>query len=232
MHYAIDPPRQPSVAVAGADARFPVRRIFCVGRNYADHVREMGADPKSEPPLFFTKPADTVVESGAAIPYPANTADLHHEVELVLAVGRGGEGIAQQRALEHVWGYAVGVDLTRRDRQNEAKKAGAPWDAAKGFDRSAPVGALLPRASAGAMTHARIWLSVNGRTQQDANIDQMIWSAPEIIAALSRSWALAPGDLVFTGTPAGVGPLVAGDAVACGVEGLPELRFSIVARGE
>lgn len=225
MTYVIAPPRQPSVAVRGTDARFPIRRIFCVGRNYADHVREMGNDPKSEPPIFFTKPADAVVANGAAIPYPTETSNLHHEVELVLAIGRGGAGIAAERALEHVWGYAVGVDLTRRDRQNDAKKAGAPWDAAKGFDNSAPIGALAP--AAGAMACGRIWLSVNGQTRQDANLDQMIWSAPEIIAALSRTWALAAGDLVFTGTPAGVGPLVAGDAVACGVEGLPELMFSI-----
>jgi fumarylpyruvate hydrolase len=230
MSYAIDPPRQASVAVHGSEARFPVRRIFCVGRNYADHVREMGADPKSEPPIFFTKPADAVVES-AAIPYPLDTANLHHEVELVLAIGRGGEGIPAEDALAHVWGYGVGVDLTRRDRQAEAKKAGAPWDAAKAFDQSAPVGALKPAPDAGVMTRGRIWLSVNGETRQDADLEQMIWSAPDIIAALSRSWALAPGDLVFTGTPAGVGPLAAGDAVACGVEGLPELRFSIARRG-
>jgi fumarylpyruvate hydrolase len=230
MPYVIAPPRQPSVAVSGADARFPVRRIFCVGRNYAEHVREMGNDPKSEPPLFFTKPADAVVESGAAIPYPSSTSNLHHEVELVIAIGAGGAEIARANALDHVWGYAVGVDLTRRDRQAEAKKAGAPWDAAKAFDNSAPLGALVARADAGAMTRGRIWLSVNGETRQDADLEQMIWSAPEIIAALSRSWALAPGDLVFTGTPAGVGPLVAGDAVACGVEGLPELRFSVTGK--
>jgi fumarylpyruvate hydrolase len=227
MKYVIDPPPQASVAVAGGEARFPVRRIFCVGRNYADHVREMGNDPRSEPPLFFTKPADAVVENGAAIPYPPDTSNLHHEVELVLAIGAGGAGIAPARALEHVWGYAVGVDLTRRDRQNEAKKAGAPWDAAKGFDNSAPIGAIVPRIDAGAMKQARIWLSVNGEMRQNADIDQMIWSVPEIIAALSRSWVLAAGDLIFTGTPAGVGPLAAGDAVACGVEGLPELRFTL-----
>ena len=227
MTYVIDPPRQASVAVSGSAARFPVRRIFCVGRNYADHVREMGNDPKSEPPLFFTKPADAVVESGATIPYPSDTSNLHHEVELVLALGRGGAGIDQGAALEHVWGYGVGVDLTRRDRQAEAKNAGAPWDAAKGFDLSAPMGALAPKAETGAMTRARIWLSVNGEMRQEADIEQMIWNVPEIIAALSRSWALAPGDLIFTGTPAGVGPLLPGDAVACGVEGLAELRFAV-----
>lgn len=230
MTFALTPPPQASVAIANSDARFPVRRIFCVGRNYADHVREMGNDPKSEPPLFFTKPADAVVESGSVIAYPANTANLHHEVELVIAIGRGGADIAEGAALDHVWGYGVGVDLTRRDRQAEAKKAGAPWDTAKAFDQSAPMGALTPVAQSGHPARGRIWLSVNGEARQDADVDQMIWSAPEIIAAVSRSWALAPGDLIFTGTPAGVGPLVAGDAVACGVAGLPELRFSVAAR--
>lgn len=231
MPFAFAPPPQASVAIADSDARFPVRRIFCVGRNYADHVREMGNDPKSEPPLFFTKPADAVVEGGSVIAYPANTSNLHHEVELVIAIGRGGADIAEAAALDHVWGYGVGVDLTRRDRQAEAKKAGAPWDTAKAFDHSAPVGALVAKANAGAMTRGRIWLSVNGETRQDADIDQMIWSIPEIIASVSRSWVLAPGDLIFTGTPAGVGALAPGDAVACGVAGLPELRFSIAAPG-
>lgn len=230
MRFVFDPPLQPSVAVAGSDARFPVRRIFCVGRNYADHVREMGNDPKGEPPLFFTKPADAAVESGAAIPYPASTSNLHHEVELVVAIGKGGADIAGADALDHVWGYGVGVDLTRRDRQAEAKKAGAPWDAAKGFDKSAPMGALTPASECGYLMRGRIWLSVNGATKQDADIADMTWTTPEIIAALSRSWRLAPGDLIFTGTPSGVGPLVAGDAVACGVEGLPELQFSVVAK--
>lgn len=229
MQYVIDPPKQPSVAVAGADARFPVRRIFCVGRNYADHVREMGADPKSEPPLFFSKPADAVVASGATIAYPQNTSNFHHEVELVAAIGRGGAAIEQGNALGHVWGYGVGVDLTRRDRQAEAKQAGAPWDGAKGFDNSAPVGALTPVASTGHPVNARIWLKVNGALKQDANIAEMIWSVAEIVAVLSRSWALAPGDLIFTGTPSGVGPLRAGDQVSCGVEGLSELKFSIAA---
>lgn len=224
MSFVFDPPAQPSVAIAGTDRRFPVRRIFCVGRNYADHVREMGNDPKSEPPIFFTKPADAVVESGAAIPYAANTSNLHFEVELVIAIGRGGANIAEVNALEHVWGSAVGVDLTRRDRQAESKKAGAPWDVAKAFDQSAPIGALTQGA---APAKGRIWLSVNGATKQDADLSDMIWSVPEIIAALSRSWRLEPGDLIYTGTPAGVGPIVAGDAVTCGVDGLAELRFSV-----
>ena len=230
MRYIFDPPPQPSVAIAGSDARFPVRRIFCVGRNYADHVREMGNDPKSEPPIFFTKPADAVVESGAVIPYPTVTSNFHHEVELVVAIGKGGAAIDAKDALSHVWGYAVGVDLTRRDLQNEAKKAGQPWDAAKGFDNSAPVGALTPVSQSGPMKSARIWLSVNGERRQNANLEEMIWSVPEIIATLSRTWDLRAGDLIFTGTPSGVGPLKSGDAVACGVEGLAELSFTIGAR--
>ncbi|WP_135211732.1 fumarylacetoacetate hydrolase family protein [Vitreimonas flagellata] len=228
MTYVFSPPAIASVAVAGSDARFPVRRIFCVGRNYVDHVREMGNDPKSEPPIFFTKPADAVVESGAAIAYAANTSNLHFEVELVLAIGKGGADIAEADAASHIWGYAVGVDLTRRDRQAEAKKVGAPWDVAKAFDQSAPIGAIAPAGAA--LTKARIHLDVNGVTKQDSDIAEMIWSVPEVVAHLSRSWALQPGDLVFTGTPSGVGPLAIGDQVQCAVEGLPPLSFSIVAR--
>jgi fumarylpyruvate hydrolase len=227
MSFVVDPPSQPSVAVAGSDARFPVRRIFCVGRNYADHVREMGNDPKSEPPIFFSKPADAVTEDGAAIAYATLTANLHHEVELVVAIGKGGAEIAAASALDHVWGYAVGVDLTRRDLQAAAKKGGEPWDAAKGFDDSAPVGALTPASQTGNLTTGAIKLSVNGETKQSADLAEMIWSVPEIIAALSRAWALKPGDLIFTGTPSGVGPLQRGDAVACEIAGLAPLRFTI-----
>lgn len=230
MKFAFDPPPQASVAVAGSNARFPVRRIFCVGRNYADHVREMGNDPKGEPPLFFTKPADAVVESGASIPYASNTANLHHEVELVIALGKGGADIAESAALDHVWGYAVGVDLTRRDRQAEAKKAGTPWDVAKGFDQSGPLGALTPVAKAGHPKSARIWLSVNGEVRQDARTSDMIWTVPEIIAALSRCWELKPGDLIFTGSPSGVSALNVGDAIECSVDGLAPLKFTIAPR--
>lgn len=230
MDFVFDPPPQASVAITASSLRFPVRRVFCVGRNYADHVREMGADPKSEPPVFFTKPADAVEDSGAAIPYAQNTSNLHHEVELVLALGRGGENIAEVAALSHVWGYGVGVDLTRRDRQAEAKQAGAPWDAAKAFDQSAPLGALTPASVCGHPQAGRIWLSVNGVVKQEADISQMIWSISEIIAALSRSWSLRPGDIVFTGTPSGVGPLNVGDRVSCGVAGLAPLEFSIAVR--
>lgn len=227
MTYAIEPPQQASAKIVNSDARFPVRRIFCVGRNYADHVREMGADPKSEPPIFFTKPADALVENGAAIAYPTLTSNFHHEVEFVVALAKGGANIDAGSALDHVWGYAVGVDLTRRDLQNDAKKSGQPWDAAKGFDNSAPVGAVTAASASGSLKAARIWLSVNGAVKQDANLSEMIWSTPEIIAALSRTWALKPGDLIFTGTPSGVGPLKSGDKVACGIEGLSDLTFSI-----
>lgn len=227
MSYVIDPPQLASVAVSASDQRFPVRRIFCVGRNYADHVREMGNDPKSEPPIFFTKPADAVVDSGAAIAYAQNTSNLHHEVELVVALGKGGKDIAESDALAYVWGYGAGVDLTRRDRQNEAKKGGQPWDLAKGFDDSAPCGPLSPASVVGHLKSARISIKVNDAVRQDADIAEMIWSVPEIIATLSRSWKMAPGDLIYTGTPSGVGPLVAGDAVAAEIAGLAPLTFSI-----
>jgi fumarylpyruvate hydrolase len=187
----------------------------------------MGNDPKSEPPLFFTKPADAVVGSGGVIAYPAHTSDFHHEVELVIAIGKGGANIEEGAALGHVWGYGVGVDLTRRDRQAEAKKAGTPWDTAKGFDHSAPISALTPAAQAGEVGNARIWLKVNGETRQDANTSGMIWSVPEIISALSRWWELKPGDLIFTGSPSGVSAMQRGDQIECGVEGLAALSFSI-----
>lgn len=226
MRFAFEPPPQASAAIKGDSVRFPIRRIFCVGRNYADHVREMGADPKSEPPVFFCKPADAAVDGGA-IAYALNTANLHHEVELVVAIGKAGAEIGEAAALGHVWGYGAGCDLTRRDRQAEAKKAGTPWDVAKAFDQSAPLGPLTRAAEWDAGQSGRIWLSVNGETRQQADISEMIWSVPEIVAALSRSWALKAGDLIFTGTPQGVGPLVRGDQVACGVEGLEPLSFEI-----
>lgn len=226
MSFVFDPPPQAFATIDGG-GRFPVRRIFCVGRNYADHVREMGNDSKSEPPIFFSKPADALAPNGATIPYAVNTENLHFEVELVLAIGKGGASVAEADAIGHIWGYGVGVDLTRRDRQAEAKTTGAPWDMAKAFDDSAPLGALKPVSEIGHISQGRIWLSVNGKTKQDGDIADMIWSASEIIAHLSRSWALKAGDLIFTGTPSGVGPLAIGDVVECGVEGLASLRFSI-----
>ena len=225
MSYVFDPPAQPSVAVVGSPDRFPVRRIFCVGRNYAAHAREMGADDR-EPPFFFGKPADAVVESPAAIPYPSDTADLHHEIELVCAIGRGGSDIPVERALEHVFGYAVGIDLTRRDRQAEAKKAGKPWDVAKGFDRSAPISAIR-RADGVHPREGRIWLAVDGEVRQDGDLADMIWTVPETIAALSRSFDLKPGDLIYTGTPEGVGAVGRGQILTGGVDGVGEIEIRV-----
>jgi len=220
-------PARPSVAVAGTEARFPVHRIYCVGRNYAEHVREMGGDPTREPPIFFSKPPDAVVPSGADVPYPPRTSNLHHEIELVVAIGRGGRDIPVAQALSHVFGYAVGNDLTRRDLQAEARKRGGPWDMAKGFDASAPVTPIRPAADIGHVSGGRIWLAVNGDLRQEADVGDMIWSVAEIIAELSGYCALEPGDLIFTGTPAGVGPLAGGDRVEGGVEGVGTLEHRI-----
>ena len=215
----------PDLAIAGSAERFPVRRIFCVGQNYADHVREMGADPNRDQPFFFTKPADAIVASGSVLPFPTCTENLHHEVELVIALGRGGRDIAAAEAESLILGHAVGIDLTRRDLQAEAKKAGRPWDMAKGFDNSAPVGLL--RLGAPPATGA-ISLTVNGDTRQTGDLSQMIWNVAEIIAALSRYVELAGGDLIFTGTPAGVGPVRRGDTVRASIAGLEplEIRFA------
>ena len=223
MSFVLKPPARPSVAVEGSPDRFAVRRIFCVGRNYAAHAREMGGDGR-EPQFFFTKPADAVVESGATIPYPADTADLHHEIELVCALGRGGADILVEQALDHVFGYAVGIDLTRRDRQAEAKQAGKPWDMAKGFDRSAPITTIRPGPHPG---EGRIWLAVDGHVRQDGDLRDMIWTVAETIAHLSRTVELQPGDLIFTGTPEGVGPVGRGQVVTGGVDGVGEIRLSI-----
>ncbi len=227
MTYVIPAPEQPSVAVAGSDARFPVRRIFCVGRNYAAHAREMGRDPDREPPFFFTKPADAVVGDGENVPYPPETANFHYEAELVVAIGRGGRDIEEARALDHVWGYAAGNDLTRRDLQLQAREQGRPWDWGKAFDRSAVVGPLRPVSEVGHPGKGRIRLAVNGETKQDADLSELIWSVPEIIAILSRSMELKPGDLVMTGTPAGVGPLEPGDLCEVAIEGVGAIATRI-----
>ncbi|HEY2481227.1 MAG TPA: fumarylacetoacetate hydrolase family protein [Caulobacteraceae bacterium] len=215
----------PFVAVHGGGPRFPVRRILCVGRNYAAHRREMGGDDR-DPPFFFAKPADAVVATGADIPYPAATADLHHEVELVAALGAGGADVAVDDALALVFGYAVGVDLTRRDLQAAARAKGQPWEAAKGFDNSAPIGDIRP--TEGPAPQWRIRLAVNGQMRQDAVVADMIWNVAEIIAQASRLWRLEPGDLIFTGTPEGVGPLARGDTVAGEIDGVGRLDFRIV----
>ena len=227
MTFIIDPPPQVSVAVRGSDSRFPVRRVYCVGRNYEAHAREMGKDPTREPPFMFQKPADAVIEGGSVIAYPPQTGNFHHEIELVVAIARGGRNIGVDRANEHVFGYAVGIDLTRRDLQLAARDAGRPWEWGKAFDHSAPCAPIVRAAEIGHPSKGRIWLSVNGTVKQDADISQLIWSVPEVIAFVSASMALAPGDLIFTGTPAGVGPLVTGDAVTGGIDGIGEIGIRI-----
>ncbi len=226
--FVFPPPAQSSVAVAGTDARFPVHRISCIGLNYEAHVREFGRDPARAPPVFFMKPADAVVENGAAVPYPPATANFHYEIELVVALARGGRDVAAQEALGLVFGYAAGNDLTRRDLQSAAKERGEPWDTSKGFDGSAPVAAIRP-VSAGHVTSGRIWLSVNGTVRQNADLRHMIWDVPQIISALSKLYELRAGDLIFTGTPSGIGAIRPGDVLEGGVEGLEVLRNTIVA---
>jgi fumarylpyruvate hydrolase len=218
----------PSAAISGSAERFLVRRIYCVGRNYAAHVREMGGDPAREAPFFFSKPADALVDNGGEVPYPPRTKNLHHEVELVVAIGRGGANIAAGVALSHVFGYAVGNDLTRRDLQSEMRARGLPWEIAKGFDHSAPLAELHTVQQVGHPRDARIWLEVNGQPRQDARLTDMTWSVPEIIAELSSYFALAAGDLIFTGTPDGIGALQPGDSVRAGIDGLTILQHRIV----
>jgi fumarylpyruvate hydrolase len=228
--YVIEPPAQASVAVSGSTARFPVRRIFCVGRNYAAHAREMGKDPDREPPFFFTKPADAVVDSDVEIPYPLLTENLHHEVELVVAIGRGGKHIPVEKALSHIWGYGVGIDLTRRDVQDVAKRLSRPWDWAKAFDQSAPCGPLVKASDIAHPSSGRIWLSVNGALRQEGDLSELIWPVADVISLCSESVVLEPGDLIYTGTPSGVGPLMPGDKVRAGVEGIGEIGISLAER--
>ena len=230
MAYVFPVPPQASLAVQGTDARFPVRRIFCVGRNYEAHAREMGNDPDREPPFFFTKPADAACDTPCTIPYPPLTNDLHHEIELVIAIGKGGANIAAADVMDHIWGASVGIDLTRRDLQAEAKAARRPWDWGKAFDLSAPIAPLKPVADVPSLTNARIWLAVNGEVRQDADIADLIWPVADHIATLSEAVTLAPGDLVMTGTPAGVDALVEGDVVTGGVDGIATLEVTIGSR--
>ncbi len=225
--FVFDAPKQASLAVEGSDARFPIRRIFCVGRNYAAHAREMGKDPTREAPFFFTKPADAAVDTPCTMAYPKLTENLHHEIELVVAIGKGGSNIAEADVMDHVWGAAVGLDMTRRDLQTEAKDAGRPWDWGKAFDQSAPIGAIKPIADVPSVSKGRIWLAVNGEVRQDADLAELIWSVREHVATLSKSMTLVPGDLVMTGTPAGVGAVVVGDVITGGVEGIGELEVKI-----
>ena len=213
----------PSLAVKGSDARFPVGRIYCVGRNYAEHAREMGHDPNREPPFFFMKAANSIVPSGSTIAYPVGTKDVHHEIEMVVAIGKGGKNIPVEKALEHVWGYGVGLDMTRRDIQGEAKKMGRPWEMGKSFDESAPCTPLHAATEIGHPSKGAIWVKVNGETKQQGDISQMIWSVPEQINYLSSLITLQAGDLIFSGTPSGVGPIKAGDKLEGHVDGVGNL---------
>jgi fumarylpyruvate hydrolase len=220
-------PPVPTVAVTGTPARFPVRRIICVGRNYAAHAREMGRDPDREPPFFFLKPADAVVDDGATVPYPPETNNFHHEIELVVAIGKAGFDIPVERALDHVFGYAVGIDLTRRDLQLQARKQGRPWDWGKGFDHSAPIAPIRPAAEVGHPSKGRIWLAVDGEVKQDSDIAKLIWPVPGIISIASRSMELRPGDLIMSGTPEGVGPVKRGEVMTGGIDGLGEIKIAV-----
>lgn len=228
--YVFAVPAIPSVPVVGQAAQFPVHRIYCVGRNYEEHAKEMGFTGR-EPPFFFMKPADAVLVAtgteATPLPYPQLTQDLHHEIELVVAIGEGGRNIAADDAARHIYGYAVGLDMTRRDLQGEMKKQGRPWCIGKGFDASAPISPITPAAQAGAIDCAAIWLSVNGKERQRGNLNQLIWNISEIIEHLTRAWTLVPGDLIYTGTPAGVAAVERGDVLEGRVDGLPPLRLRV-----
>jgi fumarylpyruvate hydrolase len=228
VDYIFAPAARSSVAIAGDTAQFPVHRIYCVGRNYTEHAREMGMPVERDVPMFFCKPADAIVADGLPVPYPSATTDLHHEVEMVVALGSGGKNIPIDEALTHVFGYAVGLDLTRRDLQAAAKAKGWPWDAAKGFDHSAPISTIQPVSVMGHPEHVALALAVNGEARQHGDIDEMIFSVPEIIHELSKLFELKPGDLIFTGTPAGVAALKPGDHFHATLAGIAELRGSII----
>jgi fumarylpyruvate hydrolase len=224
--YVIPQPPQAVIPVAGTDNYFPVRRLWCVGRNYVEHIKEMGQDVR-EPPFFFAKPADAIVADGGTVPYPSLTKDMHHEVELVVALRSGGRNIATEKALASIYGYGVGIDLTRRDLQIASRDIKRPWEIGKAFDHSAPCGALRAAAEIGHPAKGRIMLKVNGQVRQDGNLDQMIWRVPEIIAKLSEMVELAAGDIIMTGTPSGVAATVAGDRIECEIEGVGTLQVTI-----
>ena len=232
MNYTFAPYATVSVPVFGAAAQFPVHRIYCVGRNYEEHAKEMGG-PGREAPFFFMKPADAVLYAApgttVGMPYPTRTTNVHHEIELVVAIGTGGRNIAAADAPRHIYGYAVGLDMTRRDLQNEMKKQGRPWCISKGFDHSAPIGAITPAAQVPNIGQATIALSVNDAVRQNSTIAQLIWNLSETIEQLSMAWELQPGDLIFTGTPAGVGAVVAGDVMQGDITGLAGIRVAVVA---
>ena len=226
MNYVVVPSVIPVIPVSGTEQTFPVHRVYCVGKNYAAHVREMGSDPQRDPPCFFMKPADAAT-TAARIPYPPGTKNYHYETELVLAIGKEGRNISAENAAEYIYGYTIGFDMTRRDLQTASGGLGHPWDTGKGFDHSAPVSAIYPASNVGNMENGRITLSVNGELKQDADLSQLIWKSNEIIAQLSRLYLLKPGDLIFTGTPAGVGAVLPGDKLLATIEKLGELSIEI-----
>jgi fumarylpyruvate hydrolase len=220
-------PQPVALPIVGTSAVFGVRRVYCVGRNYLDHIREMKEADERDPPFFFQKPADTIVQDGSVVPYPPFTEDFQHEVELVVAIGRGGFNIPVDAALGHIFGYAIGIDMTRRDRQRDARELRLPWEVGKSFDHSAPCGPIHPSSTVGHIGSGQISLAVNGKERQRGDIAQMIWNVPEIVANLSQQYELVPGDLILTGTPAGVGPLVPGDRMVAAIAGLGEIAFTI-----
>jgi fumarylpyruvate hydrolase len=230
MSFVITPPAAVSVPVVGTTERFPVRRIYCVGRNYEEHAKEMGFTGR-EPPFFFLKPADTAVVlnagEGGSVPYPSLTQNFHHEIELVVAIGTGGKNIKAADAYQHIYGYAVGLDMTRRDLQNEMKKQGRPWCIGKAFDYASPIGPITPVAAAGDVANAEIYLQVNGKDRQRSNVSKLIWNIGETIEHLSTAWELQPGDLIYSGTPEGVAAVVAGDTIVGGVAGLESIKVTV-----
>lgn len=229
MAYVFPLPQPVTLPVAGTNDLFPVRRVYCIGRNYAAHAREMGGDPDREPPFYFLKPADAIVPGGGAIPYPPVTKNLAYEMELIVAIGKSGANIAPDRALEHIYGYAVGLDMTRRDLQIAERERGRPWEPGKAFDASAPMSKIHPASVIGHPQSGRIWLKVNGEIRQDADLNQLIWPVPDVIAHLSRLNTLQPGDLIMTGTPEGVGPVKPGDKLSGGVDGVDTIEVQITA---
>jgi len=225
--YVLEPPEPVGLPISGSDALFPVRRVYCIGRNYAAHTIEMGGDPDREPPFFFQKNPDNLDPSGE-FPYPGKSSNVHHEAEMAVALKAGGTDIPVERALDHVFGYALSLDMTRRDLQSEAKKKGRPWEVAKAFERSAPIGPIHPVSEVGHPRRGRIALSVNGETRQAGDLSQMIWKVPETISCLSAYFELAPGDVILSGTPAGVGPVLRGDIMDLSIEGLGQMRIAVV----
>ena len=225
--YVIEAPGIPTLPIEGSQQLFPIHRIYCVGRNYADHAIEMGHDPNKEPPFFFQKNPDNVIADGT-FPYPDKSSDVHFEIEMLVAIGKGGVNIPIESALDHVWGYGVGLDMTRRDLQGEAKKLGRPWEVGKAFEASAPCSALVPASRIGHPTDGKVWLNVNGKPRQVGDLNQMIWKVPEMISYLSGLFELKAGDIIMSGTPAGVGAIVRGDLMEGGVEGVGRLDVKVV----